>query len=52
MQRICSGVKANVESGLALVNHLGDFLLVGNLSNQATGFEFFIASHSISLLNM
>ena len=42
MQGICCGIKANIESGLAIIDHLSDFFFIGNLGNQATGNQFII----------
>ena len=45
MQRICGGIKANVESGLAVVDHLTDLILIGHLCDQATGNQLIIKFH-------
>ena len=47
VQRISSGVKANVEGGLAVVNHFSDLFFVSNLGNQATGYQFVIKFHIV-----
>jgi hypothetical protein len=44
-QGVRRAVKTNVERGLAVVDHLADLILVGDLSDQAAGHQFFINSH-------
>ena len=44
-QAVGGAVKADVEGGLAVVYHLADFLLVGDLGQQAPGLQFFVHSH-------
>ena len=50
-QRIRRAVKADVEGGFAVVDHLTDLFLVGDLCDQATGHQLFINSHSCSFLS-
>src|SRR5699024_5763034 len=51
MEGVGGRVKADVKDGLALVDHLGDLLLVGDLGNEATGLQFFVTSHVHSPLS-
>ena len=44
-QAVGGAVKANVEGGLAVVDHFPDFFLVGDLGDQATGNQFIIQFH-------
>ena len=45
VEGVGGGVKADIENGLPLVDHLGDLLLVGHLGNQSAGFQFFVTGH-------
>ena len=45
MEGVSGGVKANVEGGLAVVDHIADLVFVGHLSNQAPGNQFIIQFH-------
>ena len=40
MEGVRRGVKTNVESGLAVIEHIPDFFLVGDLGDQAAGYKF------------
>ncbi len=51
MEGVRSGVKADVEHRLALVDHLGDLLLIGHLGDEAAGLEFFITGHFSCILS-
>ena len=51
MQRIGRAVKADVEGGLAVVDHFADFFLIGDLSDQAAGHKFFINTHFLTFLS-
>ena len=44
-QRICRAVEANVEFGLARVDHFADLRLVRDLLDKASGLQFFINTH-------
>ena len=48
-QAVGGAVKADVKSSLAVVDQVDD-LLVGDLSHQATGLQFFVQSHCSFLL--
>ena len=50
MQRIRRTVKANVEGGFSVVDHVADLVLIRNLSDQAASYQFFIDSHFLFLL--
>ena len=52
MKAVCCGVKANVEGGLALIDHFADFGFVGYLGNQAAGNQFIIQFHLKFLLGV
>ena len=41
-QAVSGAVKADVEGGLARVDHLADFVLVGDLGDQPPGRQFFV----------
>ena len=45
VEGIGSGVKANIEGGLAVVHQLPDLVLVGHLGDQAAGNQFFVNLH-------
>ena len=44
-QAVGGAVKADVEGGLAVVDHFPDFFLVGHLSDQSPGNQFIIQFH-------
>ena len=52
MQRVRRAVKADVERGLAVVDHLADLFLIRDLGDQAAGCQFFINSHFSSFLSI
>ena len=45
VERVRSGVKANVERGFAVIDHFLDFVFVCYLGDKASGNEFFINLH-------
>ena len=45
-QAVCSAVKANIESGLAVVDEVND-LIVGDLGHQTASLQFFVKGHGI-----
>jgi len=51
VQRVCRAVKADVERGLAVVDHLSDLFLVGDLCDQSAGHQFLINTHSFYFLS-
>ena len=51
MQRIGRAVKADVEGGLAVVDHFADLFLIGDLSDQAASHQFFINTHFLTFLS-
>ena len=51
VQRVCRGVKANVEGGLAVVYHLPDLFLVGHLGDEPPGNQLVINFHLIIFLS-
>ena len=46
-EAVGGAVKANIEGGLAVVNHFLDFFLVGHLGDEAAGNQFFIECHNL-----
>ena len=46
-QGVRRAVKADIERGLAVVDHLADLILVCDLGDQAPGHQFFINSHVV-----
>ena len=52
MQGVCRAVKADVERGLAVVDHLADLILVGDLCDQAARHQFLINTHSFDFLSV
>ena len=51
-QRVRRAVKADVERGLAVVDHLADLFLIGDLCDEAAGHQFFVNSHFFSFLSV
>ena len=51
-QRVRRAVKADVERGLAVVDHLADLILVGDLRDQTAGHQFLINSHVFHFLSI
>ena len=47
MEAVGRGVKANIEGGFAIVNHFPDFFFIGNLGDQAAGYQFVIDFHLV-----
>ena len=45
VEAVRRGVEADVEHGLAVVDDLADLLLVGDLGDEAPGFQFFVDLH-------
>ena len=50
-QAVGGAVKADVEGGLAVVDHLADFLLVGDLGEQAPGLAVLRTLPCVSVLS-
>ena len=50
MERVGGGVKADVENGLAVIDHLTDLFLVSDLGDEAAGLQFFVDLHGKILL--
>ena len=48
VQRVRRGVKANVECGLAVIDHFANFRLVGHLRDEPARLQFFIDTHCVS----
>ena len=48
VEAVRRGVKSDVEGGFAGVHQLPDFLLIGHLGDEATGFQFFVNLHDNS----
>ena len=47
MERISCGIKANIEGGLAVIDHFTNFFFIGNLCDQTTGNQLVINFHMI-----
>ena len=50
MEAVGCGVEADIEHGLSLVDHFLNFFFVGHLGNEASGNQFFVNLHGVSLL--
>ena len=44
-------VKTDVKGCLAMIDHVADLILIGNLGNKAPGYKFFINSHFVLLFH-
>ena len=51
VQGVRRAVKADVKRGLAVVDHLADLFLVGDLCDQTAGHQFLVNTHSFCFLS-